>query len=718
MERNEEGKDQFFIVTNGKNRKGLTRGCIGSVDAETKSGELIVQVYGGSSGGNAASSATIKKEDIYPLTRHQAQLLLFVSPASRRLEVLCNVQLFSAICNLAQEDLVVVKYKKGYEPCLVKNLVQIGKKDSPGDLPMLGFELELMDPEKFSSKKAVPLPLFNASDIVQVAPGYHSNTRQPLRDNQYASSNRKGLSRINSMPALSSRNAQLGSKLSIRDVSAKQTLSHHRLEVGSVVEVMSGNGVIIYGVIRWLGIPEGKKSDWAGLELDNELTTNSDGKFGTKRYFTCKGNRALFVPLDRCKPDGRFLSNSHQNYTPNVPEPPPVIPVEELDEDIPPVPQSEVLSLLEGRMKGIQGHFNSCYLDATLFSLFSSSMTLDSVCHSSAHTEGSIANTLRRDIVNRLRRQGFVPAESVMTFRQQLGCKSFVTEEKDVLCSLQFELLCFHTDPEEFINVLLKDVLCMQPLLKLRSNGDTFQEAYTYQIILEKNQVGPSPSVQELLETSFQSCDLKFEEIPSCLMVQMPRFGKKFKMFPHIIPSTVLDITDLLHNSPRECFVCGQPAEYECAECLKDRKLQPGRIKQYCSTCNTQVHTHSTRQGHIPQMIAVSEQLQEQTPVLRHQMQLFAVLCINTSHYVSFVKYGPDPHSWLFFDSMADRCGDDNNGYNIPVIRACPEVGDFLSQPEEELAHVDLSQTSELVSRLLCDSYMCLYQSTANLPYR
>lgn len=49
----------------------------------------------------------------------------------------------------------------------------------------------------------------------------------------------------------------------------------------------------------------------------------------------------------------------------------------------------------------------------------------------------------------------------------------------------------------------------------LRSNGDsgTSQNAYTYQIILEKNEVGPCPSVQQLLETSFVSCDLKFEEV-------------------------------------------------------------------------------------------------------------------------------------------------------------------------------------------------------------
>lgn len=160
--------------------------------------------------------------------------------------------------------------------------------------------------------------------------------------------------------------------------------------------------------------------------------------------------------------------------------------------------------------------------------------------------------------------------------------------------------------------------------------------------------MGQMPSVQQLLDTSCLSGDLKFEEVglsscknkeksgsssivhsnvvpslfvpqmPSCLMVQMPRFGNKYKMFSHIIPSTELDITDLLYNceilsllfffliqryrslnmlthhllfptAPRECFICGHPAAFECLQCLPDRKLQPGRIKQYCSTCNSQV---------------------------------------------------------------------------------------------------------------------------------
>lgn len=43
------------------------------------------------------------------------------------------------------------------------------------------------------------------------------------------------------------------------------------------------------------------------------------------------------------------------------------------------------------------------------------------------------------------------------------------------------------------------------------------QDAYTHQIIVEKNQVGAVPSVQQLLEMSLVSSDLKFEEVCSFL---------------------------------------------------------------------------------------------------------------------------------------------------------------------------------------------------------
>lgn len=140
MEQMEEPNEEYFIVLR-RSKKGFSRGSIWRKDAETPEGDLIGMIYGGS--GSLKSSGRVKKLDTYPLSQHQAQLLLFVSPASR-LDLLCHVQLFGAICDLAQDDVVVVKYKKDFQPCLVKNLMEVGKKDKTGDLHMLGFELKLL----------------------------------------------------------------------------------------------------------------------------------------------------------------------------------------------------------------------------------------------------------------------------------------------------------------------------------------------------------------------------------------------------------------------------------------------------------------------------------------------------------------------------------------------------------------------------------------------
>ncbi|AWP03332.1 putative ubiquitin carboxyl-terminal hydrolase CYLD isoform 2 [Scophthalmus maximus] len=459
MEAKTAAKEKFFVVLRGKSRKGFCRGCVG-----------------------------------------RAQLLLFVPSASRRLELLCNPQLFSAVCALTQDDLVVVRHKKGHLPGMVRNLMQIGRKENKDDLHMLGFEVEFVDNDNnLSSKKPAPLPLFSAADIVQVVPSYSVPLGLHWRDSQCGGPNIKTVTRINSMPNIGSRARQEREKHAEQNAAPSQSPSTSRvpLEVGSMVEVVSNSGITVYGVVRWLGVLAGKSDEWAGIELDYEVNGCSDGKYGSQRYFTCKGSRALFVPVTKCSPDSRFVYSSTGRETPRPTETPPVPPFEDLEEDASPIPESDALSLLVGRMKGIQGHINSCYLDATLFSLFSTSVTLDHICQKPADTEQPITCTLRK-IVNRLRRQGFVPAESVMNFRKQLGCDTFQTEEKD---------------PEEFITVLFQKVLCMEPLLKLRSRRETSQGAYTFQIFLEKEQMGQMPTVQQLLDTSCLSGDLKFEEV-------------------------------------------------------------------------------------------------------------------------------------------------------------------------------------------------------------
>ncbi|CAB1323981.1 unnamed protein product [Coregonus sp. 'balchen'] len=413
------------------------------------------------------------------------------------------------------------------------------------------------------------------------------------------------------------------------------------LGVDSLVEVTLAIGPG-YGTIRWIGTLPGQKGTYAGLELEDGYTGVSDGTFKDHRFFSCLPRQGLFVKLLSCRPDSRFqgaAANQNERASANVER------------------------MLIGRMKGIQGHINSCYMDSALFSLFSCSSVLDSLLFKSTEPrDAPIQSTLLHDIVNPLRSKGFVEGRHIMKLRQQLQelgyCHTFTTEEKD---------------PEEFLTLIMHHIFCLDPLLKLSAGGKV-QESYCYQIFLDNNHSLVLPTVQQLLEHSFHNAALKMAEVPSCLILQMPRFGKKFKMFQKIIPSLELDITDLLSEGPQQCVLCGQLANEECVECFRDPVFSRTGFKVFCRTCSSQ----------LPEGYPVPTALRAPPPAPpRERLELFAVLCIETSHYVSFIKHGPNSTDWIFFDSMADRQG---------------EVG--------------------VAKRLFCDAYMYLYQSTSMSLYR
>lgn len=500
-----------------------------------------------------------------------------------------------------------------------------------------------------------------------------------------------------------------------------------KLEVGSMVEV---NDPPLFGVIRWIGRISGIAEPVAGIELDQELSAGTDGSYLGERHFRCPPNKGLFVKLRNCRRDSRF--------------PAPEAPVnqvercnsiafaewgsERVEEHTPPVDGEEAGELYQGWKRGIQGHLNSCYLDATLFSLFSCCSSADWLLFWPSDPEtdqdaSQAQDLLRCEIVNPLRRYGYVCASKTMALRRLLEAvdsdTGFTNQEKD---------------PEEFLNKLFQ-LLRVEPLLKIRSLTQQPQECHLYQLFPPTHPPSPSsplptspvqspipltsPShgrmrvatVQALLESSFLHAGLKFVEAPSCLLLLMPRFGKDFKMFDAISPTLSLDITDLLDDTLRQCSICQAVAEWECFQCYEDPDITPGHLKQYCQTCNTQVHSHRKRESHSPVKVAVpTESWTGPLHCTRQRMSLFAVTCIETSHYVSFVKHGPLVTDWLFFDSMADREGGEN-GFNIPQVKACPEVGRYLSLSEEELSRVDPTSLRESVRRLLCDSYMCLYHN-------
>ncbi|XP_049910334.1 ubiquitin carboxyl-terminal hydrolase CYLD [Epinephelus moara] len=481
------------------------------------------------------------------------------------------------------------------------------------------------------------------------------------------------------------------------------------LTVNSVVEVTLATGNS-YGIIRWIGFLPGGKETMAGLELEEDNGV-SNGTFKGERFFDCPPKRALFVKLKSCRPDSRFQSTS-ANHSERM------LKQEDAEDEtdcitgkletVPPISTEQVNQILIGRMKGIQGHCNSCYMDAALFSLFSCSSVLDSMLFKSTQPQDApIQRTLLHNIVNPLRSKGYVEGRHIMKLRQQLEkhgySHSFTTDEKD---------------PEEFLTVIMHHILALDPLLKLSADGKV-QESYCYQIFLDQNHSLVLPTVQQLLEHSFHTAGLKLAEVPSCLILQMPRFGKKFKMFDKIIPSLELDITDLLSEGPQQCMLCGNLAQLECTDCFTDPLFSQTGFKIFCGKCSSQVHSHPQRQSHRPAALDIPKgYLGRGTHALiRDKLELFAVLCIETSHYVSFIKYGPNSQDWIFFDSMADREGE-TDGFNIPEVHTCPEVGKYLEMSPAELANQVPREMKGVAKRLFCDAYMYLYQSTSMCLYR
>lgn len=394
-----------------------------------------------------------------------------------------------------------------------------------------------------------------------------------------------------------------------------------------------------------------------------------------------------------------------------------------------------------GKSRGIQGHNNSCYMDATLFAMFSSTLLFDSLLYRPATPNdipeyGEVQRIIRDEIVRPLREEHFVSAEQVMQFRTMLERSSTVGGLTDQ-----------EKDPEEFLSLLLGHILKAEPYLKLSSN----LESFLYQLIVDKNENVVLPTVQDLFEQSFMSSTVRLREIPPCLLLQMPRFGRQYKMYSRIMPSLTLDITDVLESAPRACGHrgkdCNNLAAYECVDCYGERSSGGHHTKlsniTYCANCFRAKHfgkTHSTgieshdktkkpldktprdalaRYSNRHQTVADSRSGRDRE-IPRVKMELFAVLCIETSHYVCFVKCGQSPEApWCFFDSMADRRGE-LHGYNIPEVLLFDEFQFWTSDKGASylLQHRDDKLLPDMARRLICDAYLCFYQYTGLSAYR
>lgn len=437
-----------------------------------------------------------------------------------------------------------------------------------------------------------------------------------------------------------------------------------------------------------------------------------------------------FDPLDDLTTSMSRASLNERRSTESLPLLPPPAWVVSPNEKNP----SLALKDLLGKSRGIQGHNNSCYLDATLFAMFSSTTLFDSLLYRPPNSNdipeySEIQRILREEIVRPLRDDYIVRTEQVMLFRTMLELSSTVAGLTDE-----------EKDPEEFLSLLLGQILKAEPYLKLSSG----LESFFYQLIVDKDENVVLPTVQDLFQQSFINSTVRLREIPPCLLLQMPRFGRQYKMYSRIMPSLKLDITDVLEAVPRTCGHrgkdCDNLARFECTDCFGERSGRHNtRLSTitYCNNCFQAKHfgkTHSTGIESHDKTKTVLDKIPSEA-VSRYSnkasntkdreipkvcMDLFAVLCIETSHYVCFVKCGQDPDApWCFFDSMADRRGE-QNGYNIPEVLLFDDFSFWTSEKGVTylLTHKDDKLLPERARRLICDAYLCFYQYSGLTTYR
>ena len=102
------------------------------------------------------------------------------------------------------------------------------------------------------------------------------------------------------------------------------------------------------------------------------------------------------------------------------------------------------------------------------------------------------------------------------------------------------------------------------------------------------------------------------------------------------------------------CCVCQRRKGFVCNKCSQ----QKNEMLYYCNNCSFRWHQSYCDHQHL----LYNKDFDTGT------LQLLSVLCIETSHYVCFTRItGSGKDEWVFFDSMAERQGNDTDMANNVV---------------------------------------------------
>nr|pir F40F12.5 protein - Caenorhabditis elegans [Caenorhabditis elegans] len=382
---------------------------------------------------------------------------------------------------------------------------------------------------------------------------------------------------------------------------------------------------------------------------------------------------------------------------------------------------------LVGRQKGIQGYCNSCYLDATLYAMFVQTTCFDFLLEKSikgSETAQQFQKILAHEIVFPLRKVHYVRADHVMKLRKLLAelmphVTGLTNEEKD---------------PEEILGFIFSKVFHAEPFIKLIGQNHAKDSQYLVPIVVD-DWLGGAATSQHLLERHMRSAQVTFAKAPPVLIMQLPRYGQQ-KVFDKILPLETIDITPFVAGAVPACSKCQACSEVYCPTCFLTRRVFYSEVI-FCRKCFHHTHLLPEIEDHKSRDLYPPGKPQKKPH--SHKMVLSAVLCIETSHYVAYVR--TSSNQWVFFDSMADREGL-SDGFNVPVVRECGNMSDWLSlqgwnrlkdadecgqikvwelnkniSPNDRKLEIAMfgkqSSLDPLVGRLLSDSYICFYEDAS-----
>lgn len=193
-----------------------------------------------------------------------------------------------------------------------------------------------------------------------------------------------------------------------------------------------------------------------------------------------------------------------------------------------------------------------------------------------------------------------------------------------------------------------------------------------------------STNVVNIFRNSLSEIPAKLTSVPSTLVLMVPRHAKSSRSYRYIIPNREIILDEkILIIFCQNCGKAGEENTFEnrmffCNRCVKNTQKSGDTesIDAICGFCLEKMH------GEIKK----EELIKHETVKIRSssfRLRLFAVMCIETSHYVAFVRHANEngDNKWTFFDSMSDCVNQDKN---IPCVSEFSDFDQIVDQAEND----------------------------------